>query len=60
LGRLLDAGRKVEALGFDGCFIFDHPAVQADPWVCLPRWPVSPNACGLVQSSAVFRTGIRR
>jgi alkanesulfonate monooxygenase SsuD/methylene tetrahydromethanopterin reductase-like flavin-dependent oxidoreductase (luciferase family) len=35
LGRLLDAGRKVEALGFDGCFIFDHPAVQADPWVCI-------------------------
>ena len=33
LGRLLEAGRTVEALGFAGCFIFDHPAVQADPWV---------------------------
>jgi probable F420-dependent oxidoreductase len=35
LARLLDVGRWVEELGFDGCFIFDHPAVQADPWVCL-------------------------
>jgi alkanesulfonate monooxygenase SsuD/methylene tetrahydromethanopterin reductase-like flavin-dependent oxidoreductase (luciferase family) len=35
LGRLLDAGRQVEALGFDGCYIFDHPAIQADPWTCL-------------------------
>lgn len=35
LGRLLDAGRQVEALGFDGCFIFDHPSIQADPWTCL-------------------------
>jgi alkanesulfonate monooxygenase SsuD/methylene tetrahydromethanopterin reductase-like flavin-dependent oxidoreductase (luciferase family) len=35
LPRLLDAGRLVETLGFDGCFIFDHPAIQADPWICL-------------------------
>ena len=35
LPRLLEAGREVEALGFDGCFIFDHPAIQADPWTCL-------------------------
>jgi alkanesulfonate monooxygenase SsuD/methylene tetrahydromethanopterin reductase-like flavin-dependent oxidoreductase (luciferase family) len=35
LGRLLDAGRRVEALGFDGCYIFDHPSIQADPWICL-------------------------
>lgn len=35
LGRLLDAGRLVESLGFDGCFIFDHPSIQADPWTCL-------------------------
>lgn len=35
LGRLLDAGRQVEALDFDGCFIFDHPSIQADPWTCL-------------------------
>ena len=30
LPRLLAAGRQVEALGFDGCYIFDHPAVQAE------------------------------
>ena len=35
LPRLLEAGRQVETLGFDGCFIFDHPAIQADPWTCL-------------------------
>jgi alkanesulfonate monooxygenase SsuD/methylene tetrahydromethanopterin reductase-like flavin-dependent oxidoreductase (luciferase family) len=35
LGRLLGVGQRIEALGFDGCFIFDHPAVQADPWICL-------------------------
>lgn len=35
LDRLLDAGRLVESLGYDGCFIFDHPSIQADPWTCL-------------------------
>lgn len=35
LPKLLEAGQLVEALGFDGCFIFDHPAIQADPWTCL-------------------------
>jgi alkanesulfonate monooxygenase SsuD/methylene tetrahydromethanopterin reductase-like flavin-dependent oxidoreductase (luciferase family) len=35
LGRLLDLGRTVEELGFDGCYIFDHPAIQADPWVSI-------------------------
>lgn len=32
---LLETGRLVESLGFDGLFVFDHPAIQADPWVCL-------------------------
>ena len=32
---LLERGRLVERLGFDGLFVFDHPAIQADPWVCL-------------------------
>jgi alkanesulfonate monooxygenase SsuD/methylene tetrahydromethanopterin reductase-like flavin-dependent oxidoreductase (luciferase family) len=32
---LLERGRLVEELGFDGLFVFDHPAIQADPWVCL-------------------------
>ncbi len=32
---LLETGRLIERLGFDGLFIFDHPSIQADPWVCL-------------------------
>jgi alkanesulfonate monooxygenase SsuD/methylene tetrahydromethanopterin reductase-like flavin-dependent oxidoreductase (luciferase family) len=36
LGDLVATGRMVEDLGYDGLFIFDHPAVHADPWVCLP------------------------
>ncbi len=35
LPRLLEVGRSVDGLGFDGLFIFDHPSLQADPWVCL-------------------------
>ncbi len=35
LGTLREKGRLVEQLGFDGCFLFDHPALQADPWLCL-------------------------
>ncbi|HET8522325.1 MAG TPA: LLM class flavin-dependent oxidoreductase [Thermomicrobiales bacterium] len=32
---LLETGKWVEELGFDGIFIFDHPVSHADPWVCL-------------------------
>ena len=35
LDRLRDVGRLIEQLGYDGCYIFDHPALQADPWICL-------------------------
>jgi alkanesulfonate monooxygenase SsuD/methylene tetrahydromethanopterin reductase-like flavin-dependent oxidoreductase (luciferase family) len=35
LPGLLQTGRKVDALGFDAIYIFDHPALQADPWMCL-------------------------
>jgi len=35
LGSLVDTGRMVEDFGYDGLFIFDHPAIHADPWVCL-------------------------
>ena len=35
LGTLRQRGQLVEQLGFDGCFLFDHPALQADPWLCL-------------------------
>jgi alkanesulfonate monooxygenase SsuD/methylene tetrahydromethanopterin reductase-like flavin-dependent oxidoreductase (luciferase family) len=35
LPRLLDTGRLVESLGYDAVFIMDHPAIHADPWICL-------------------------
>jgi len=35
LRRVLESGKLVDDLGYDGCFIFDHPSIQADPWTCL-------------------------
>ncbi|MDQ3045199.1 MAG: LLM class flavin-dependent oxidoreductase [Chloroflexota bacterium] len=35
LARLPETARFVESLGFDALFIFDHPALHPDPWVCL-------------------------
>lgn len=35
IDRLLDVGRRIEDLGYDGCFIFDHPSIQADPWTSI-------------------------
>lgn len=35
LATLRERARLVEQLGLDGFFIFDHPAMQADPWMCL-------------------------
>ncbi|MGH2534130.1 MAG: LLM class flavin-dependent oxidoreductase [Thermomicrobiales bacterium] len=35
LPRLLETGRWVEGLGFDAIFIFDHPVLHAEPFVCL-------------------------
>jgi hypothetical protein len=32
---LRERARLVEQLGFDGFFLFDHPALQPDPWLCL-------------------------
>ncbi|MDP9355016.1 MAG: LLM class flavin-dependent oxidoreductase [Chloroflexota bacterium] len=32
---LVESGKRVEALGFDGVFVFDHPSVHVDPWVTL-------------------------
>lgn len=32
---LRERARLVEQLGFDGCFLFDHPALQTDPWMGL-------------------------
>jgi alkanesulfonate monooxygenase SsuD/methylene tetrahydromethanopterin reductase-like flavin-dependent oxidoreductase (luciferase family) len=35
LPRLLETGKRVEELGYDGLFIFDHPMIHVDPWVAL-------------------------
>lgn len=35
LPRLTETGRWVEGLGFDAIFIFDHPVLHAEPFVCL-------------------------
>lgn len=35
LPGLIESGRLVDRLGFDGLYVFDHPALQADPWVAL-------------------------
>lgn len=32
---LMSTGRTVEALGYDALFVFDHPAIHADPWIAL-------------------------
>lgn len=43
LGALVDTGRLVEELGYDGLFIFDHPAIHADPWICLSALAAATN-----------------
>src|SRR3954454_15871731 len=35
LRNLMQTGRRVEELGYDTLFIFDHPAIHADPWIAL-------------------------
>lgn len=35
LTTIRERARLVEDLGFDGFFVFDHPALQADNWLCL-------------------------
>jgi len=35
LPNLMQTGKLVEDLGYDALFIFDHPAVHVDPWICL-------------------------
>ncbi len=35
LPRLMETGGLVESLGYDAIFIMDHPAIHADPWICL-------------------------
>ncbi len=43
LPRLIETGQMVEQLGYDALFIFDHPAVHADPWICLSGLAVATN-----------------
>ncbi len=38
---LIESGQLVEALGFDGLFVFDHPSVHVDPWVTLGAMAVT-------------------
>jgi alkanesulfonate monooxygenase SsuD/methylene tetrahydromethanopterin reductase-like flavin-dependent oxidoreductase (luciferase family) len=35
LATLRERARLVELLGFDAFFVFDHPSLQPDPWMCL-------------------------
>jgi alkanesulfonate monooxygenase SsuD/methylene tetrahydromethanopterin reductase-like flavin-dependent oxidoreductase (luciferase family) len=48
LPKLIETGRMVERLGYDSLFIFDHPALHADPWICLP---------GLATATTTLRLG---
>lgn len=35
LPALMTTGKRVEQLGYDALFIFDHPAIHVDPWIAL-------------------------
>lgn len=35
LPNLMATGKTVEQLGYDAIYIFDHPAIHADPWIAL-------------------------
>lgn len=35
LPALIETAKLVESLGFDAAFVFDHPALHADPWVAI-------------------------
>ena len=35
LPALMETAKLAESLGFDAAFVFDHPALHADPWVAL-------------------------
>lgn len=38
---IMEAGKLIESLGFDGLFIHDHPMLSPDPWICLPALAVA-------------------
>ena len=56
VGGLVETARLVEGLGYDGLFIFDHPAEHPDPWVLLSgkivaRWLLpGAVACGILMA----------
>lgn len=35
LPAVIETAKLVESLGFDAAFVFDHPALHADPWIAL-------------------------
>ena len=35
LPRLLETAQRVEALGYDALFVFDHPLIHVDNWIAL-------------------------
>lgn len=38
---IMEAGKLIESLGFDGLFIHDHPMLSPDPWICLSALAVA-------------------
>lgn len=57
LPRLMQTAQRVEALGYDAAFIFDHPACAADPFVSLAG--MSTVTSRLRLGSAVICAGYR-
>jgi alkanesulfonate monooxygenase SsuD/methylene tetrahydromethanopterin reductase-like flavin-dependent oxidoreductase (luciferase family) len=57
LSELVATGRLVDEMGYDGVFIFDHPAIHADPWICLSALAAATDRVSL--GSAVNCVGYR-
>ena len=57
LPKLMQMGKKVEQLGYDAIYIFDHPKIHVDPWIALSGLAVSTNRVRL--GSAVNCVGYR-
>jgi alkanesulfonate monooxygenase SsuD/methylene tetrahydromethanopterin reductase-like flavin-dependent oxidoreductase (luciferase family) len=57
LPALMETAKLVESLDFDAAFVFDHPALHADPWVALSGMATLTNRIRL--GSAVNCNGYR-
>jgi alkanesulfonate monooxygenase SsuD/methylene tetrahydromethanopterin reductase-like flavin-dependent oxidoreductase (luciferase family) len=57
LPELMRTGKRVEELGFDAIFIFDHPKIHVDPWIALSGLAVATERVRL--GSAVNCAGYR-